>query len=158
MSKLYWEDFTIGQVTEYGNREVTEEEIVEYATDFDPQPFHIDKEAAQNHFFGGIIASGWHTGAMCMRMMVDGYLHNAASMGSPGIEQLRWKKPVRPGETLHIKMEVLDHSLPKSKPELGFIKFSHTVYNQDNEVKMIMISSGMFLKRPSVISGTESNQ
>ena len=148
MSMLYWEDFTVGKILEFGGYEVTEEEIIEYATDFDPQPFHVDRDAAAEHYFGGIIASGWHTGAMCMRMMVDGYLRDSASMGSPGIEQLRWKEPVRPGETLHVKAEVLDRSLPKSRPELGFVKFSHTVFNQEDKVKMTMISSGMFLRNP----------
>ncbi|MEX0583876.1 MAG: MaoC family dehydratase [Sneathiella sp.] len=145
----YWEDFTVDWTLEFGNYAVTEEEVIEFATEFDPQSFHIDKEAAKDHYFGGIIASGWHTGAMCMRMMVDGYLNDTASMGSPGIDQLRWKKPVRPGETLHVKAKVLDRSLPKSKPELGFVKFSHTVFNQDGEVKLTMISSGMFLLDPT---------
>ncbi|MCC3306676.1 MaoC family dehydratase [Sneathiella sp. HT1-7] len=144
----YWEDFTVGMVMEFGGYEVTEEEVIEFATAFDPQPFHIDKDAAKEHFFGGIIASGWHTGSMCMKMMVDNYLIDSASMGSPGIEQLRWKQPVRPGEVLHVKAEVLDRSLPKSRPELGFVKFSHTVLNQKDEVKMTMISSGMFLRCP----------
>lgn len=144
----YWEDFTVGMVMEFGGYEVTEEEVIEFATAFDPQPFHIDKDAAKEHFFGGIIASGWHTGSMCMKMMVDNYLIDSASMGSPGIEQLRWKQPVRPGEVLHVKAEVLDRSLPKSRPELGFVKFSHTVLNQKDEVKMTMISSGMFLRYP----------
>jgi acyl dehydratase len=150
----YWEDFTVGMTMEFGGYEVTEEEIMEFATAFDPQPFHIDREAAQDHFYGGIIASGWHTGSMCMRMMVDNYLVDSASMGSPGIDQLRWKQPVRPGEVLHVKAEVLDRSLPKSRPNLGFVKFSHTVLNQKDEVKMTMISSGMFLRNPN-LSETE---
>ena len=145
----YWEDFNVGWTLEFGSYEVTEEEVIEFATAFDPQPFHIDTEAAKDHYFGGIIASGWHTGAMCMRMMVDGYIHDSASMGSPGIDQLRWKQPVRPGEILHVKAEVLDRSLPKSRPKLGFVKFSHTVFNQDNEVKLTMISNGMFMRKPS---------
>lgn len=153
----YWEDFTAGMVLEFGGYEVTEEEIIEFATEFDPQSFHIDKKAAKEHFFGGLIASGWHTGSMCMKMMVDNYLIDSASMGSPGIEQLRWKQPVRPGETLYVKAEVLDRSLPKSRPELGFIKFSHTVSNQKGEVKMTMISSGMFLRNPE-LSATEAAQ
>jgi len=155
---LYWEDFTVGRKMEFGAMEVTEEDIIEYATEFDPQSFHIDKEAASEHFFGGIIASGWHTAAMCMRMMVDGYLNNSATMGSPGVEQLRWKKPVRPGETLHVTAEITDRSLPRSKLELGFVKFSHIVCNQDGEVKMTMISSGMFLRKPSKISVQETSQ
>lgn len=153
----YWEDFTVGMVMEFGGYEVTEEEVIEFATEFDPQSFHIDKEAAKEHFFGGLIASGWHTGSMCMRMMVDNYLIDSASMGSPGIEQLRWKQPVRPGESLYVKAEVLDRSLPKSRPELGFVKFSHTVLNQKGDTKMTMISSGMFLRNPEN-SATEASQ
>jgi len=155
MSILYWEDFTVGQVMEFRGREITEEEIIEYARDFDPQPFHIDPEAASKHYFGGIIASGWQTAAFCMKMMVDGYLAKSSSVGSPGVEQLRWKQPVRPGETLSIKAEVIDRSLPKSKPELGFVKFTHTVFNQDGDVKMTMLSSGMFLRRPSALASAE---
>lgn len=155
---LYWEDFTIGQTLEFGSYLVMEKETIEFAREFDPQPFHIDRVAAAEHYYGGIIASGWHTGAMCMRMMVDGYLHDSASVGSPGIETLRWKSPVRPGETLHVNAEVLDKSLPKSMPELGFIKFSHTVFNQLGEVKMTLVSSGMFLKDPARITTTEASE
>jgi acyl dehydratase len=147
MDKLYWEDFTIGHSFEFGDMEVTTEDVIEFATEFDPQSFHIDEEAAKNHYFGGLIASGWHTGSLCMRMMVDGYLYRTASAGSPGIEKLRWIEPVRPGEHLHVKAEVLDKSQPKSRPDLGFVKFSHTVLNQDDVVKMTMVSSGMFLYR-----------
>ncbi len=154
----YWEDFEVGTQFEFGKKTVTEEEIIRYARKFDPQPFHIDKEAAANHYYQGIIASGWHTAAMCMRMMVDGYLQDAASSGSPGVEQLRWKQPVRPGETLHVKAEVLDRSLPKSRPELGFVKFSHKVFNQDGDMKMSMVSSGMFSRRPSDIKTLEAGQ
>ena len=153
----YWEDFTVGMTMEFGGYEVTEKEVIEFATAFDPQPFHIDKEAAKEHYFGGIIASGWHTGSMCMRMMVDNYLVDSASMGSPGIDQLRWKQPVRPGEVLHVVAEVLDRSLPKSRPELGFVKFSHTVLNKKGEVKMTMISSGMFLRNPD-LTKTEASR
>ncbi|MCR9213839.1 MAG: MaoC family dehydratase [Proteobacteria bacterium] len=154
----YWEDFEVGTQLEFGKKTVTEEEIIRYAEKFDPQPFHIDKEAAAEHYYRGIIASGWHTAAMCMRMMVDGYLLDAASNGSPGVEELRWKQPVRPGETLHVKAEVLDRSLPKSRPELGFVKFSHKVFNQDGDLKMTMVSSGMFSRRPSDIKTLEANQ
>ncbi len=145
----YWEDFTVGLVMEFGGYEATEEEIIEFAKAYDPQPFHIDKEAAKNHFFGGVIASGWHTASMCMRMLVDNFMGDSASMGSPGIDQLRWKNPVRPGDILHVKVEVLERSLPRSRPELGFVKFDHTLTNQAGEVKMTMISNVMFARDPA---------
>ena len=100
MPELTFEDFEPGRVFELGAREVTEEEIVAFAREWDPQPFHVDPEAAQESSFGGLIASGWHTGAMWMRLYVDSLLVGAASMGSPGIEELRWLAPVRPGDTL----------------------------------------------------------
>lgn len=146
-NKRYWEDFKVGDSWEFGNHEVSREEIIEFATDFDPQSFHIDEAAAKQHYFGGLIASGWQTASLCMRMMVDNYLLDSVSCGSPGVEELRWKQPVRPGEVLHVSLEVLDKSRPKSRPELGFVKFAHKMLNQKGEVKMTMISSGMFLYR-----------
>ena len=100
MPELYFEDFELGRVYELGSVDVTEADILEFARRFDPQPFHVDPEAARQSVFGGLIASGWHTGAMWMRLYVDSLLDGAASMGSPGIEELRWLAPVRPGDTL----------------------------------------------------------
>lgn len=145
----YWEDFTVGMTMEFGGYEVTEEEIIEFATDFDPQSFHVDREAAKEHYFGGIIASGWHTASMCMRMLVDNFMGDSASMGSPGIDQLRWKKPVRPGDILRVKVTVLESRPLSSRPELGLVKFDHSVTNQHGEEKMTMISTVMFRRDPA---------
>ncbi len=148
MTKIYWEDFPVGRIDEFGNRTVTEEEIVEFATDFDPQLFHVNKEAAEKHFFGGLIASGWHTGAMLMRMIVDALLTNSTSVGSPGIDELRWKQPVRPGDILKVRSEVITSTPHKYKNDRGFTKFRYTVLDQEDQVKMVMLSSIIFLRRP----------
>ena len=147
MTKICWEDFPVGRVDEFGNRKVTEEEIVEFATDFDPQFFHVDKEAAEKHFFGGLIASGWHTGAMLMRMIVDALLTNSTSIGSPGIDELRWMQPVRPGDVLKVRSEVVASTPHKHKSDRGFTKFRHTVLDQEDQVKMVMVSTIIFLRR-----------
>ncbi|OUR78559.1 acyl dehydratase [Alphaproteobacteria bacterium 46_93_T64] len=144
MDKKYWEDFKADQTEEFGHREVSEKEVIEFATEFDPQSFHIDPVAAKDHFFGGIIASGWHTGSMLMRMIVDEQISNSASMGSPGMDELRWISPVRPGETLHVRSEVLETNLHRKKTDRGFVKFRYTVLNQDDQTKMTMISSILF--------------
>ena len=144
MTTRYWEYFTVGQIEEFGNREVSEEEVIEFATEFDPQSFHIDPVAAKDHSFGGIIASGWHTGSMLMRMIVDEQISNSTSMGSPGMDELRWISPVRPGETLKVKSEVLSSKLHPRKPDRGFVKFKYTVLNQNDQTKMTMTSSIIF--------------
>src|SRR5205085_4770835 len=116
---LYWEDFREGQVREFGSMVVQAEDIVRFASEFDPQPFHVDEAAARGSLFGGLIASGWHTAAMAMRMMCESYLLRAASKGSPGIEALKWLQPVRPGDTLRVRMTVLEARVLKSKPDIG---------------------------------------
>lgn len=143
----YWEDFTVGRSIDLGCREVTREEVVEFASRYDPQAFHVDAEAAQESIYGGLIASGWHTVAMVMRMMCDGYLLRSASLGSPGIDKLRWLKPVRPGDSLRAQMTVLDARPSMSKPDRGIIKSHWEVFNQDGELVMSMEGLGMFLRR-----------
>jgi acyl dehydratase len=144
----YLEDFTPGEVIEIPGRTITEEEIVRFATEFDPQPFHIDKEAAESHMFGGLIASGWHTAAIMMRALVDGYISKAASLGSPGIDELRWVKPVRPGDTLKVKVYVDEVTPSKSKPHMGVLKSHTEVLNQHDEVVMTLKGMGMYKTRP----------
>lgn len=145
--KLYWEDFQVGKTLTYGARTVTREEIVEYASEFDPQPFHVDEEAAAGSPFGGLIASGWHTASLFMRMLVDHVLCRASSMGSPGVKTLRWLKPVRPGDTLSVHHTTLRKAVHPRRPELGFIDNGFDITNQHGEVVMHMESSGMFLLR-----------
>src|SRR3990167_356292 len=119
--KWYFEDFEIGKTIEVGTRTINEEEIIEFATKYDPQPFHVDHDAAEKSVFGGIIASGWQTCSMMMRMMVDGYLRDSSSLGSPGVDEVRWLKPVRAGDTLTVTTTVLDARASASKPDRGVV-------------------------------------
>jgi acyl dehydratase len=145
--ELYFEDFEPGQVLELGTRELTEEDIVAFAREWDPQPFHVDAEAAKGSVFGGLIASGWHTGAMWMRMYVDTALGSAAR-GSPGIEELRWLAPVRPGDTLTGTLTVLETTPSERDPTRGTIRIRGEMTNGDGVVVMRMISRGHFGRRP----------
>jgi acyl dehydratase len=132
----YFEDYLPGSVSEFGSAAVEESEIIEFAKRFDPQYFHIDPEAAASGPFGGLIASGWHTGALMMRMFVDGYLSPASSLGSPGIDELRWPRPVHPGDTLHVRATVLESRRSRSKPDRGIVWAFMEVLNQHGEVVM----------------------
>ena len=148
-SLLYFEDFPVGQVRDCGSRTIALPEILAFARDFDPQPFHVDAQAAAKSPFGGIIASGWHTASIAMRMQVDAMLSHTHSLGSPGIDELRWKKPVRPGDTLSLKLEVLEARPSKSKPGQGSILTSLTLSNQHGEVVLTMKGWGMLRRRPT---------
>lgn len=145
---MYFEDFAVGQRIEMGPREVGLDEIVRFARRFDPQPFHLDEEAGRASLFGGLVASGWQTAAICMRMMVDGYLNRAASMGSPGVDELRWIKPVRPGDRLRLTMIVTEILPSRSKPDRGVVKSLHELRNQNGELVMTMKGLGMYARRP----------
>jgi acyl dehydratase len=145
--KYYWEDFYAGQVLETGGYSLSEEEIIEFATKYDPQPFHIDREKAKQTFFGGLIASGWQTASLCMRMICDLYLLESASMGSPGVDEVRWVKPVRPGDTLRLKSTVLETRASSSRPDMGTVRSRSEIYNQHGELVMHMSGVGMFRKR-----------
>ena len=148
MPDLYWEDLEPGQVHELGSRTVTEEEIVAFARQWDPQPFHVDPEAAKESPFGGLIASGWHTGSMWMRLYVDSLLGGEAAMGSPGIEELRWLAPVRPGDTLSGRLTVLDVTPSATRPDRGTVRIRGEMVNQDGVTVMSMTSRGHFGRRP----------
>ena len=147
MPDVYWEDFEPGQRIELGSHAVTEEEIVEFARTWDPQPFHVDPEAAKETVFGGLIASGWHTGAMWMRLYVDNVL-GPGSRGSPGIEELRWLAPVRPGDTLTGSLTVLDTAASERDPTRGTVRIRGEMVNQDGVTVMAMTSRGHFGRRP----------
>lgn len=146
--EFYWEDFPAGSVREFGGRTVTREEIVEFARQFDPQPFHLDEEAARASLFGGLCASGWHTAALAMRLMCDDYLNRSASLGSPGIDNLRWTRPVYPGDTLGVRMTVLEARPMASKPDVGLMRSRWEVFNQHGEPVMHMEGWGMMRRRP----------
>jgi acyl dehydratase len=145
--KYYWEDFYPGQVLETGGYSLSEEEIIEFARKYDPQPFHIDSEKAKQTFFGELIASGWQTASICMRMICDLYLIEAASLGSPGVDELRWVKPVRPGDTLRLKSTVLETRASSSRPDMGTVRSRSEVYNQHGELVMHMSGVSMFRRR-----------
>ena len=147
--RLYWEDFPVGHVMDFGGMPVSREAVVAFASQFDPQPFHLDEAAARETVLGGMCASGWHVCAMTMRMMCDGYLLDAASQGSPGIDALRWHQPVRPGDTLQVRMEILEARPMNSKPHIGLVRSRWAVRNQRDETVMTMEGWGMFLRRPA---------
>lgn len=143
----YWEDFKVGEVEQIGGKRVDKDEIIAFARQYDPQPFHIDEAAAKQSMYGGLIASGWHTCAMVMRMMCDAYMLRSASVGSPGIDNLKWLKPVRPGDTINARRTTLETRESKSKPDIGIVNNLWEVFNQDGEMVMTMQGYGMFRRR-----------
>lgn len=145
---LYYEDIEVGVVRRFGSKQVTREEVIDFAGKYDPQPFHLDDKAAANTHFGQLSASGWHTGSMAMRMMVDNMKeHEQAGLGSPGIEDLRWLTPVYPGDTLRCETEVLEKRRSASRPEMGLFKSKLTVFNQHDAPVMTMVSTGLIRVR-----------
>jgi len=150
MSDRYLEDFVVGQTFVSGRLRVTKEEIKAFAADFDPQPFHLDEEAAQNTFFKGLAASGWHTAALTMRLLVEGELQPAGGVIGAGFDEFRWPKPVRPGDELHIESEVLEVRPSRSKSSQGLIKLRTTTLNQNNEAVQIQIGNLVVPRRKSL--------
>lgn len=146
--KWYFDDLVPGSVLELGQRTVSEQEILDFARQFDPQPFHIDQEAAKASIFGGLIASGWHTCSMMMRLVVDGFLSEAASMGSPGVEEIRWILPVRPGDVLSVSVETLESHPSTSKPDRGVTLSVWRAVNQHGQLVATVTGKGMFGRRP----------
>jgi acyl dehydratase len=148
--KAYWyfEDFEPGQDIDLGTRTVTEEEIVAFAREFDPQPFHVDHDAAAESIFGGVIASGWHTCSMMMRMVVDGLMNRSASMGSPGLDGVRWLAPVRAGDTLNVRYRTVQVKASASKPDRGVVWSKWVALNQHGETVCTVEGMGMFGRRP----------
>ncbi|MFM1989651.1 MAG: hypothetical protein RJA99_2608 [Pseudomonadota bacterium] len=145
----WFEDYPVGEIAEFGDHPVTEAEIVDFATRYDPQPFHVDAAAAQASNFGGLIASGWMTASCAMRMLVDHYISPQASMGSPGVDELRWVQPVRPGDRLRMRTTVLESRRSQSKPDRGMIRFHWDVLRQDGTTVMTMTGWGMYRTRPA---------
>lgn len=143
----YWEDFEAGQVYELGARTVTRDEIVAFAREFDPQPFHLDEEAAARSPFGGLIASGWHTAALFMRMYVDELINDTVSMGSPGVEELRWLVPVRPGDELRGRVTILEAAPSSTRPDRGTIRARMELLNQRDEAVLTMVARGFLGRR-----------
>lgn len=131
---LTFEDFTPGRFGSYGPRDVTREEIIDFAREFDPQPMHLDEEAAKASMLGGLAGSGWHICAIVMRMLYDGFLHRAASLGSPGVSETKWLAPFRPGDSLMLDVDVMEARPLKSRPGIGLVTFKMSVRNADRPV------------------------
>ena len=147
----YFEDYEEGRIERFGAYEVTREEVIEFASKYDPQAYHLDDAAAAaNPIFGRLSASGWHTCAMTMRMLTDEWNQDGYfSLGGAGVDELRWVKPVYPGDVLSIEAETVSKSVPRSKPELGFVHFRLTVFNQDDAPVMTMKVTNIQKRRPA---------
>jgi acyl dehydratase len=148
-TEWYFEDFFPGQDIDLGTRTVSEEEIIDFATKFDPQPFHVDKDAAAASIYGGVIASGWHTCSMMMRLVVDGLMAKSSSMGSPGLDGVRWLAPVRAGDTLNVRYQTTQVKASNSKPDRGVVWSKWVAINQHGEPVCTVEGMGMFMKRPA---------
>jgi acyl dehydratase len=147
---IYFEDLEIGTKASFGRYEVTREEVLEFARKYDPQPFHLSDEAAAQTHFGRISASGWHTCAMTMAMLVANLTRNRqAGLGSPGQDELRWHKPVYPGDVLRVETELLEKTRSRSRPEMGSLKSKIRVFNQDDQLVMSMTAIGLIRVRGS---------
>jgi len=145
--KYYWEDLTPGRVFETPTRTLSEEDIVRFGREYDPQSFHTDAEAARASPFGGLIASGWQTCGVTMRLMCDGYLLETSCVGSPGLEELRWLKPVRPGDTLRLRSTVIESTPSAKQANRGTVLFRWDTLNQNGEVVLSMRGRQLFLRR-----------
>lgn len=146
----YFEDLVVGTKASFGRYEVLREEVLEFASKYDPQPFHLSDEAAAQTHFGRLSASGWHTAAMAMRMAVENMKdQRSAGLGSPGIDELRWLKPVYPGDTLRCETELLDKRVSRSRPEMGITKGRTTVFNQHDQAVMTYVANGLIRTRPA---------
>ena len=146
---LWWEDLPAGSVHPYGPMQVTRDAVLAYASQWDPQPFHLDDAAAQASLFGQLSASGWHTCAMTMRMLCDAVLLRSSSLGSPGLDSLKWPHPVYPGETLSGTLSVVDARSMNSRPGVGLVKCLYQTVNQHGQPVLNMEGFGMFRKRPA---------
>jgi acyl dehydratase len=147
MSKRYFEDFAPGMVIEYGPRLVTREEIVAFAAEFDPQPMHLDEEAARASILGGLAASGWHTCCLLMRMACDSFVLDSSSMGAPGVDEVSWLKPLRPGTHITLRTTVLETRVSNSRPEMGFVKVRMDVLGDEGEPIMTLTTSMIMGRR-----------
>ena len=145
--RYYWEDMQPGSERDLGTITASREEIIAFATQFDPQPFHLNDEAAKASVFGSLCASGWHTCAMAMRLMVTNFLHEAASLGSPGLENVQWKKPVLPNDTLRLKHTILESRPMRSKPDVGLVRTQWEMHNQHGDCVLHMEGWSMFRRR-----------
>jgi acyl dehydratase len=149
MTERYLEDFAVGQVFNTGRLRVDKEQIIAFAKEYDPQPFHLDEDAARKSPFRGLAASGWHTAGMTMRLMVGGEFKPAGGILGVGFDELSWPRPVRPGDELHAKSEVLDVRPSKSKPDRGMLRVRTTTLNQNDEPVMMFTGNLLVPRRPT---------
>ena len=145
--KYFWEDLPVGSTLDIGSITVDRDEVIEFAGKYDPQPFHLDEEAAAKSMFGKLSASGWHTCAMAMGVMVRGFLHESSSLGSPGLEQIKWLKPVFPGDTLRLTQTIIESRPMASRPDVGLTRTLWKMFNQHGEQVLLMDGYGMFRRR-----------
>jgi acyl dehydratase len=150
----HFEDFVPDSVAEFGPRLVTREEIIDFAAQFDPQPMHLDEDAARASMLGGLAASGWHSCAILMRMMCDAFVVATASWGAPGVEEVRWLKPLRPGDRLTLRRTVKEKRVSNSRPEMGFVKFHCALVNQHGETVMTLVTPMMVGRRAAAPAET----
>jgi len=149
IDKRYFEDFKTGDVAVFGPRHVTREEIVAFAAEFDPQPMHLDEAVAAATLLGGLGGSGWHSCSLLMRMIADGFIVNSSSMGSPGVEEVRWIKPLRPGANLRVRMKVLETRASKSRPDMGLIRLAFEMVDDADTLLTTMTTTLMMGRRES---------
>jgi len=145
----YWDDYEVGQTFDLGSTSFTADEIVDFARQYDPQSFHVDAAAARQSMFGSLIASGWHVTAKLMRLFVDNYVDQRTALGSPGVDEVRWLKPVRPGDTLNASVECAGKVPSKSRPEMGIVHEQWRATNQKGELVMTLKGTNMVRRRPS---------
>jgi len=142
-----FEDFVPGEITTFGAYEVTREDVLAFAAEFDPQPFHLDDEAGRASLLGGLAASGWHSCSILMRMIFDAFMGGSTSLGSPGIDEVKWLKPVFPGDVLSVRREILEARASASKPDRGIVRFRFELLNQKGEVVMVQTNPILFGRR-----------
>lgn len=145
----YWDDYEVGQTFDLGSTSFTADEIVDFARQYDPQSFHVDEAAARQSMFGSLIASGWHVTAKLMRLFVDNYVDQRTALGSPGVDEVRWLKPVRPGDTLTARVECAGKVPSKSRPEMGIVHEQWRAINQKGELVMTLKGTNMVRRRPA---------
>jgi acyl dehydratase len=151
--RICWEDLQVGSTMDLGSLSPTAEEIIAFASQFDPQPFHLSEEGGKASLFGGLCASGWHTCAMAMRLMVTNFLSDSSSLGSPGMENLKWLKPVYPGDVLRLEQHIIESRPMSSRPDVGLIRSQWTMFNQHGDKVLQMEGYGMFRRREAAAPG-----
>ena len=148
MAKLHYEDIKVDEVRDLGSYRVSKDELIAFAERYDPQPIHVDEAAARDSVYEGVIASGWYTASVCMRLLVDGFLNDAVSMGSFGLDELRWSTPVRPDDTISARHEIIDKRESDSRDDRGYVQNELIAHNQDHEEVVFWHATNIFGKKP----------